>query len=338
MASIYLVQEKCDYAYHARSGGFCVMRKLGELEFKNYFVSHLGCIKGCIEYLGLEISTPWLFGGTGHAFIINIHEALCPSGPTGWKTTMLYELGRNLGFDIHGIFGQTTDEVKEETWNFVRKAIDDNHPCYGWQLGNIPDFYVIYGYDDEGYYYKGYDAMEGTGPLVWKDLGKMFIEVYSVKKGKVVDDSIVVKGAFENAIKHSKNPEEWRASEKYKAGLKGFDQWITAVSNGTADGFGLGYNSAVWAECRRYAVEFLKEANNRLGKQNRGLFDEAIKHYEIVAESLTKVSNLYPHPYRNEGPIAMDEKSKEATRILKTARDAEAKGLKVLEELTRVIK
>jgi hypothetical protein len=313
------------------------LTKLEGLDFKSFLVSHLGCVKGCIEYLGLDISTPWLFGGTGHAFIINIHEGLCPSGPTAWKTTMLYELGRNLGYDIHGVFGQTTDELKETTWEYVKKAIDNNQPCYGWQLGNIPDFYIIFGYDEEGYYYKGYDAMEGSGSLVWKELGKMFIEVYSVEKCKAAEDSIVVKGAFEQATKHSKNPEEWSVSENYKTGLTGFDQWITAVSSGIADGFGLGYNSALWAECRNYAVEFLKEANNRLGKQTRNLFDEAIRYYEIVAESLTEVSNLYPHPYRKEGLIAVDDKSREATSILKNARKAEAKGLEVLSKLVQVL-
>ena len=313
------------------------MMKLDGLDFKSFLVSHLGCVKGCIEYLGLDISIPWLFGGTGHAFIINIHETLCPSGPTAWRTTMLYALGRKLGYDTHGIFGQTTDELKEKAWDYVRTAIGNNQPCYGWQLGSIPDFYVIYGYDDDGYYYKGYDAMGGTGPLSWRDLGKMFIEVYSVEKCNAVDDRSLVKAVFETVIKHSKNPEEWSINDKYSTGLKGFDQWINAVSNGTADGFGLGYNSVVWSECRRYAVEFLEEAKNRLGEKTRDLFDEAIRHYEKVAESLTKVSKLYPHPLRIEGPIAKDDTSKEATIILKTARDAEAKGLEVIEELSRDI-
>ena len=85
-------------------------------------------------------------------------------------------------------------------------------------------------------------------------------------------------------------------------------------------------------------MEFLKEANNRLGEKTRDLFDEVIKYYGEVAESLTKVSNLYPHPLRIEEPISIDSTSKEATMILKNARDAEAKGLEVLEQLSHVIK
>ena len=188
-----------------------------------------------------------------------------------------------------------------------------------------------------GYYYKGYDAMDGAGPLHWQELGKMFIEVYSVEKCNVVDDSTVVKSAFDFVIKHSTNPVEWSVAEKYKTGLAGFDQWIKAVSNGSADGFGLGYNSTVWAECRRVAVEFLREANDRLGDATKDLFNEAIGYYEIVADSLTKVSELYPHPFRKEGLIAIDDTSKEASEILRTARDAEAKGLEVLSKLVQIL-
>lgn len=50
------------------------MKTLEHLRWKRHYVSHLGCIKGCLNYLGMEISDAWLFGGTGHAFIINIAD------------------------------------------------------------------------------------------------------------------------------------------------------------------------------------------------------------------------------------------------------------------------
>lgn len=48
------------------------MKKLEYLRWKPHNVTHLGCIKGCLNYLGVEVSDPWLYGATGHAFIINI--------------------------------------------------------------------------------------------------------------------------------------------------------------------------------------------------------------------------------------------------------------------------
>ena len=79
-------------------------KRIENLRWKPLWVSHLGCIKGCLEYLNLDVSKAWLFGATGHAFIINIHEAVCPSGPTAWNTEMLFELGRNIGYIPSGIW------------------------------------------------------------------------------------------------------------------------------------------------------------------------------------------------------------------------------------------
>ena len=48
------------------------MKKLERLRWKAHNVTHLGCIKGCLNHLGIEVSDPWLYGATGLAFIINI--------------------------------------------------------------------------------------------------------------------------------------------------------------------------------------------------------------------------------------------------------------------------
>jgi AraC family transcriptional regulator len=52
-----------------------VSKKLENLRWSNRWTSHLGCIKGCLNYLSLDVSDAWLFGATGHAFIINIAGA-----------------------------------------------------------------------------------------------------------------------------------------------------------------------------------------------------------------------------------------------------------------------
>ncbi len=53
------------------------MKKVIEnLKHKPWWISHLGCIEGCLDYFDVDVSTPWLFGATGHAFIINIHDVV----------------------------------------------------------------------------------------------------------------------------------------------------------------------------------------------------------------------------------------------------------------------
>jgi hypothetical protein len=80
------------------------MKALTHCQWTPRWVSHLGCVKGCLDFLGIEISDAWLYGGTGHAFVINLHEEVCPSGPTAWGTGKLFELAANLGYKAEGVF------------------------------------------------------------------------------------------------------------------------------------------------------------------------------------------------------------------------------------------
>jgi hypothetical protein len=317
------------------------MKKLDNLQFKPHYVSHLGCLDGCLEYLGLDVSTPWLFGATGHAFILNISTDLCPSGPTAWNTMMIFELAKNLGVIINGVqaWQHSADFVdkQEKAWNLIQKAINAGHPCYGWQIGDIPDFYIIYGYDDVGYFYKGYHVEEGEGPKAWKEVGTSdvpLLEIYTVKKGKPSNIRTTVKQAFQRTLQHAQNPKDWIQYPKYKSGFEGYDAWINAVESGTAIAFGLAYNAAIWAECRIMAVEFLKEAQDHLEKNFHPIFEKAIGYYDAVARNVVKVNKLFPFsPKLSFEPIKVDDQSRAAVEYLRAAKEAETKGLQVLAKL-----
>jgi DNA-binding HxlR family transcriptional regulator len=316
------------------------IKMLSNVEFKRYWVSQLASLHGCIEYLGIELSKPWLFGITGHAFIINIRDHICPSGPTAWKNDMIIDLTKNIGIKIDEYYAETCyRDYKEKLvngWDFVKSSINHNNPCYGWQIGEIKEFYVIYGYDNVGYYYKGYYQEGGAGPKPWKNIGEMFLRLYSVKKiNTLVDHGTQVKMALQMVLKHSRNPKEWINKPYYSSGLEGFDKWIKWVENGRAEQFGNAYNSRAWAECRQEAVNFLQEAKTHLNNKLKPYFDKAIKNYEIVAKNLKKISDMYPFDMNKLTiePIDVNEKSKDATNLLKKAKEAEANGLSDLENI-----
>ena len=44
----------------------------------------MGVVKGAMDYSGIKTSDARAFGGSGHAFLINVHRQLCPSGPHCW--------------------------------------------------------------------------------------------------------------------------------------------------------------------------------------------------------------------------------------------------------------
>jgi len=297
----------------------------------------MGCLKGCLDYLGLDVSDAWLFGATGHAFVINIHEVVCPSGPTAWNTEMLLKLGRNIGYVVEGVVGFKSNadfaEKQKLAWEKTKRAIDEGVPCYGWEL-DIPEYYVVYGYDDEGYYISGPKCDPGKGLKPWRELGDTGIgvlEMFTVKRGQPADDATTVKQAIEFALEHSKSPEKW-IFPKYKSGLAGYDAWIQALENGTADGFGVAYNAAVWSECRHFAVQFLREAKQHLPDRLNLLFDEAARQCESVAENLKKVCELFPFALKGDG-VKDRDRCETALKDLRAAKSAEASGLKALDRM-----
>jgi len=316
-----------------------MMKELANLKWSPKWVTHLGCVKGCLDYLGVEISEAWLYGSSGHAFILNISRDSCPSGPTAWKTVMLFQQAPYLGYGIEGVFGskynQDLKDLQKEAWEFTQKTIDAGLPVYAWEI-EIPEFYVVNGYDEVGYYYSGPAADEGKGPKPWNELGDTgigIVELYSVKPVEPKPAIEAVKSSFKNVIKHAANPADW-IFEKYASGLRGYDLWIEGLESGLANRFGMGYNAVVWLECRRYAVEFLQEAMERLEGKAETLFKNAIDQYQIVADQLCKLSELYPcTPGGGPETISIDDDSRKAAEWVKEARIAEAGGLTALQNI-----
>lgn len=318
------------------------MKKLENLNWSCKWVSHLGCIKGCFDHMGLDVSDAWVYGASGHAFIINVHDEVCPSGPTAWNSPGMLALAENLGCKIESVSSHKSAadfaEKKKRAWELVKSAIDKGFPCYGWEL-EIPEYYVVYGYDEDGYLFKGPQKNDPTAsdtkPKHWQELGEEetgVVLMSAVKPAQAKDDSTVVKEALAFALEHNSNPEKW-TFPRYKTGLAAYDNWIGALESETAGGFGVAYNAEVWHECRHFAVEFLKEAGSRLDAKFALLLDEARGHYEVVRDKLKEVTELFPFLAFDPEYIKDAFRREKAVLALKAAREAEAKGLEVLEKI-----
>ncbi len=315
------------------------MKKLDNLKWVPRWVSHLGCIKGCLDYLEKPISDAWLFGATGHAFILNIAPHMCPSGPTDWNTQTFLKLGKNVGYTFDTVCGwkgkEDLRQLQEQAWEHVKNAIDNNEPCYGWEM-DIPEFYVIYGYDNKGYYISGPGCDEGKGPISWRKLGTSeigVIEVRSVRLTEAAREKKTVKEALRYALEYAHKPGRW-TDPKSKGGLEGYGAWIKFIENGTAIHFGLAYNAAVWSECRRFAAEFLKEVRDRLDNPSlKSVLETAIEYFTIVSVNLEHVTKAYPFSLDlSPEPIKVDARANKAVGCLYAAKEAEIAGLDVLSE------
>jgi hypothetical protein len=319
------------------------MKKLEGLHWQQRYITQLGCIKGCLDYLGREVSFPWLYGGTGYAFVLNIQETLDPSGPTCWDTRPLFDLAPNLGYKVSGFSiekaeaGDTYPAKQRQAWDFVRACLDRNLPCYGWELQPyIPDYYIINGYEEDGedgsgggYLYSGW--MSG-GPLDWRRLGEIdvqVLQVYCVELHDLAPDRKVVQDALSTVIQRSATPAGWFSSPGYATGPAAYDLWAHSLETGQAIRDGHSYNAATWLECREMAVEFLKEAQRRLPGLCDDAFVEAAGQYTIVCDHLRAVLVLNPfqsETWDNETKL----QSPKAASMLRLAGTAERKGLEIL--------
>ena len=153
---------------------------------------------------------------------------------------MLVQQAPSLGYEIKGVFGskhqQDLEALQREAWEFCQKTINSGLPVYAWEI-EIPEFYVINGYDETGYYYSGPGADEGKGPKPWDELGDTgigLVELYSVSPVEPHPPETVVKSAFEKVIKHAENTEGC-IFDNYASGLKGYDIWIEGLAAGKAN-------------------------------------------------------------------------------------------------------
>ncbi len=309
------------------------------LRWQPAWATRIGCMKGCLDFLGREVSLPWIHGGTGHAFVMNMHEQVCASGPTTWRSEHLGRLLANLGGKENAIFTHREDpafrEKRQVAWSHVRQCLDRKVPCYGWEL-KVPEYYVVCGYDETGYFISGPHA-DAEGPVPWDSLAEGEIGCLYLTGVEACDpapDRKVVRDAVTFAIDHAERPAEY-AFPKCKTGPAGFDQWAKALETGTASRFGLGYNGEVWRECRDQAVRFLGEAKARLDDRLAPLLDDAAAQYALSRDELGAVCRAFPFdPHTDAKELVTSE---EAAALIREAAKAEREALRGLKEIVAAI-
>ena len=319
------------------------MKELEGLRIRKRSVERLGCIKGCLEYLGVEISFPWLYGGTGHAFIISLDPGVDVSSPDSWDHQPQFDLGHNLGYAVDGLSawkpdaGDAFPERQREAWGFVRANIDRGVPCFGFELKEpYGGYWVIYGYDDVGYYYSGWE--EG-GPLPWQQLGDQFIPILEVRSVQLCDpapDIKVVRDGLALALKHAENPSEW-IDPQARSGPAAWAYWGEALETGEAKRDHHTYNAQLWLECRAMAVEFLNEVKERLPGRCDDALEQGAGRYGAVRDRLKALVDLHPPREKPDWGPQSTFASAEAAAIVREAGEADREGLACLRQIVSAL-
>ena len=92
----------------------------------------MGVVKAVLDHYGHEVSDAFVYGGSGHAFLINVHEALCPSGPYCWNHGPMMPLLANLGVkrtDLGFYHRESPAEDRAAVEERLRDHLDRGRPC-----------------------------------------------------------------------------------------------------------------------------------------------------------------------------------------------------------------
>ena len=291
--------------------------------------SLVSCIKSSLDYLGIHVSTGWI--SAPYTFMLNINDEVSYKGPEFWNDNGCFdELIRNCGGIVENLHGLTGDsnfnEQRKEAWNMLRDSINKGLPCYVWWMDK-PQYYLIAGYDEEGCYYIDPESRKAVGPKPYSELGENgwgVLEIHIIRPGSISDNLKTLKDIFEYAINVG-SPDIHKPNSGYTMGINAYQIWWEAICSGRADQYGIAYNSAFWANCKKLAVLFLQEGKLRIGIME-DLFDRAIMNYKCTANSLSRLSRLFPlnaaGNYRENRELTV-----EAARLLKSAQKSEAQGL-----------
>ena len=225
----------------------------------SFDTSLLGVVKGAMSHLGVACTGAEAFFLSGHAFVINIHDELCPSGPYVWNWDGFFALLPNAGIRMThlaslmpgaGVSERAQAEAK------VREAMAEGAVC---SLVNL-DHQLILGHDEQGFLLAqpwspnvdstparltyGTWAECETGPPV-----TFFrLDACDVPSEQPLEDALAY------AIDLWEHPER-HTNEPYAVSDGAYEKWLAALDGGPSDEHGNWWNAVVWAECRQHAAE-----------------------------------------------------------------------------------
>ena len=288
----------------------------------------MGVVKAALDYHELGLSDAMVFGLSGHAFVINIHKQLCPSGPYCWKRERIKPLLANMGLketDL-GFFSQkSTAEERAAVESELRNALNQESPC---SLVNMENQLIV-GYDETGF-----DTSQPWAPNVnfppprltfgsWKEFGKeIHVNFYIFEKIKPADRKAAIIAGLDYAVDLHTNALQ-HTSEAYGIGPNAYDNWIAAAEERGAS-HGNWWNAAVWGECRRMAAEFFAE----IGQDDEKLAflcKKLEETYREISENLIKISDK---------KLPADEK----IRLLKETKHLELVAITMIKKLADTLR
>lgn len=263
-----------------------------------YNTSLIGVVKGVLDHFGIDSTPAETFVLSGHAFVINIHEELCPSAPYCWDQGRFRDLLPNLGVrmeELGMVLPTAPREERERIEGRIRSELDDGNVCSVLNL----DHQLVLGYDDAGFHLAqpwAEGVVDSTPPRLsfgtWEEFATgppaAFFRFEPCARRS---EPVPTASALDFAVDAWRCPSRF-AGNPYGFGRLAYENWLAGIDTGHAEGHGNWWNSMVWGECRERASDYFQD----LAAEFRGPVDprqarELALDYRTLARLLYRASD-----------------------------------------------
>lgn len=223
-----------------------------------------------------------------------------------------------------------------EAIQLIRSYIDAGKPVVAFDLF-LPEFGVIYGYDDEEQVLYAMDAAKEEGGLFPYDkLGRNYSSILCVgglDEKVALSELQALREALQFAVDHARGRDNY-APEDYTTGLAAYDVWSQHLNKGakTINKNVNAYVTAVFADARDNAAKFLREV--QVSPEVKPYLDQAAKAYERVYAELRQISERFPFPH---GGTLSEENLQLSRENLARAQEAETAAIVQLEHALELL-
>lgn len=268
---------------------------IDELVVPKYHATLMGVLSEVAGHFRSNFSRAMLYGGSGHAFMVNVHPSLTSNGIYAWNHAPFFRALAGLGIEMidHGTYTRATGlATKRALEQLLADELDTMQPC----ALVSGEYQLISGYDSTGLVISQPWAPHG-GPRPrhlsfgsWEELAPeapaRFFTFRKVAgkdlKGLVIDSLQYARSLYYEPGKHTAAP--------CAAGAEAYPLWARALQGPADTGHGNWWNATVWAECRAMASAYFAEiaqlfpATAELGMM---LADE----YGLIASELSALAD-----------------------------------------------
>ena len=300
------------------------------------WLTWVASVTSCLKALGSDCDLADVAGMSGYAFHMCVVPGLCPSGPTMLNWANLKNGVNCLGWaaldfmtcecHVEGHINELTKAHAKTAFELATREVKANRPCVIWGT-YVPEFGVVVGVEKDSYIVKSFKEVTGEPqpPIKYDDVkapGGIYLLAFPnprTKSGPMADHY-----AIDNAVLTFNY-----SFGDIAFGGKAYDKWMEELKAKKADAFGISYNTACYAEGRKFARVFLE----RLAKRNNSVSADLTRASELygkASDAMEKMTRLFPFPGKS-GVVVDDEKIiNEAVENLKISKDSECKAMEIL--------